>query len=150
MVLASSDAAYGCGHPVQHLRFVDGVGFRCPECAWVSPMSSAPDPSPCGHVLVTAHRDHFDCLLCGVVRRPREARSYGRWSQRGLPHKAWSRERRYRIEGDGWMVCDMCQRQEIRNVNVMRHPDADVELHVGNVCAANMSEPYVERRRVFS
>src|SRR5512142_3063864 len=70
---------------------------------------------------------------------------YGRWSERGVPHKGWScldvldlGYRKY--------VCAMCQKQEIRYAHYMTHPKFEGHLIVGCVCAEKLSGDYVNPR----
>lgn len=64
------------------------------------------------------------------------ARGAGKWGRSDFPHTGWTAERtEYRSA-----VCEMCERQHIRYVHVMRHPEVATPLACGNVCASRMSE----------
>ena len=63
------------------------------------------------------------------------ARGAGKWGRPDFPHFGWVAERiEYRPT-----VCEMCERQHIRYVHVMRHPEVAGTLACGNVCASRMT-----------
>lgn len=70
---------------------------------------------------------------------------FGKWSMPGVPHKGWTC---IDIEDLGApdAVCEMCERQDIRYVHAMEHPDYPETLHCGCICAGRMEEN-VERAR---
>ena len=72
-------------------------------------------------------------------------RRFGKWSVPGIPHRGWSC---IDIEdlGSPEAVCEMCERQDIRYVHAMQHPDYPETLHCGCICAGHMEED-VERAR---
>jgi len=66
-----------------------------------------------------------------------EALNRGKWSQFGVPHGGWmcvDIEDLLRPDA----TCEMCEEREIRYVHHMTHPDYEVELKVGCVCAGHM------------
>ena len=65
----------------------------------------------------------------------------GKWSQVGIPHKAWTCTD---VEDLGApdAVCQMCETQDIRYVHHMEHPDHPDTLGVGCVCAGHMESNY--------
>lgn len=72
-------------------------------------------------------------------------RRFGKWSVSGVPHRGWSC---IDIEdlGSPEAVCEMCERQDIRYVHAMQHPNYPETLHCGCICAGHMEED-VERAR---
>ncbi len=73
--------------------------------------------------------------------KPRRGGEYGKWSQQGVPHKGWSCVHVEDLE-PSTAICEMCERQEIRYVHYMQHPDFSGELGVGCVCAGRMEDNY--------
>ena len=76
------------------------------------------------------------------------------WNKAGIPHKGWScvdvediAEYFDDAEEIEYEQCEMCGRERIRFVHIMRHPDYPDELRVGCVCAEKMSDDYVNPRR---
>src|SRR3954453_13548367 len=69
----------------------------------------------------------------------------GKWSQVGVPHKGWSCSGVDDL-GSPSAICQMCEVQEIRYVHTMTHPDYEIDLEVGCVCAKRMEEDYVRPR----
>lgn len=67
--------------------------------------------------------------------------SHGKWSEPGVPHKGWACVDFDDLEELSG-VCKMCERQEIRYVHYMKHPDYAEILGVGCVCAGHMEEDY--------
>lgn len=67
-----------------------------------------------------------------------ETPDYGRWSEKGLPHKGWSYQG---VEDLGDLIgaCEMCGRS-IRYVHYVSHDDVDETLGVGCVCAEHLTE----------
>lgn len=63
------------------------------------------------------------------------------WNQKGFPHKGW---RCTAVEdlGTGEHTCEMCGREEIRYVHVVRHAEVANEISVGCVCAEKLEEDY--------
>lgn len=71
-----------------------------------------------------------------------------RWAQAGIPHKGWSCSTVIDLgegasDDDFLELCQMCQKERIRYVHVMDHPEYDGELRVGCICAGKMSEDRV-------
>lgn len=67
-----------------------------------------------------------------------ESPDYGRWSEKGLPHKGWNHlyvDDLGSVEG----ACEMCGK-EIRYVHYIDHEDFADPLGVGFVCAAHLTE----------
>jgi len=80
----------------------------------------------------------------------RERAVGGLWSTPGVPHKNW---RFVTMDDLGApdLICEMCERVQIRYVHHMEHPDYPRTLAVGCVCASNMEEnssaaPYREKQ----
>ena len=71
---------------------------------------------------------------------------FGKWSMSGVPHKGWTC---IDIEDLGApdAICEMCERQDIRYVHAMQHPDYPGILHCGCICAGHMEEDVVRARR---
>jgi hypothetical protein len=71
-----------------------------------------------------------------------ESTGTGKWAQPGVPHKGWSC---IGIDdlGEPSATCEMCERQEIRCVHTMRHPDYPDQLECGWVCAGHMEQDLV-------
>jgi hypothetical protein len=74
------------------------------------------------------------------------AGGWGKWSQAGVPHKGWSCIG-FEDLGQPELVCDMCERQEIRYVHYMEHPDYPETLSCGCICAGHMEEDVVAAQR---
>ena len=68
----------------------------------------------------------------------------GKWIEPGVPHKGWECISWYDWcdDHDELRICEMCERQHIRYVHVMRHCDYPDDLDVGCVCAENMEQGY--------
>ena len=71
------------------------------------------------------------------------------WNAEGVPHKGWKcigvadlGEYAAADEEIEYAQCEMCGKESIRYVHSMKHPDYPDVLHVGCVCAENMSEDY--------
>ena len=73
------------------------------------------------------------------------ARGSGKWSQQGVPHKGWTCTGVDDL-GAPDSVCEMCEKQPIRYVHYMEHPDYPDELGVGCVCAGHMEQDYEAAR----
>lgn len=70
---------------------------------------------------------------------------FGKWSQPGVHHRGWTRIEKYDSCPDGepiWLVCEMCEKREIRHVHVMQHPGYPETLECGATCAKNMMIEY--------
>jgi hypothetical protein len=70
----------------------------------------------------------------------------GRWNQLGIPHRGWACIDVHDL-GAPTGTCEMCNREEIRFVHEIRHPDWENALNVGCVCVEKMSGDYVAPRR---
>lgn len=75
------------------------------------------------------------------------------WDKLGIPHKGWEYvgvedlgENVYSGESIPYERCEMCGRERIRYVHILRHPEYDGELRVGCVCASKMIDDYVAPR----
>jgi len=68
-------------------------------------------------------------------------KNHGKWSQPDVPHKGWTC---VDIEdlGEQPAVCEMCEKQSIRYVHYMEHPNYEDTLRVGCICAGHMEENY--------
>lgn len=71
---------------------------------------------------------------------------FGLWSEAGVPHKGWSCEGVTDL-GAPDHVCEMCERQHVRYVHTMTHPEYAAPLDVGCVCAGKMEGDYEEARK---
>lgn len=67
--------------------------------------------------------------------------STGKWAQAGIPHKGWTAVSVDDL-GEPSEICDMCERQTIRYVHTVTHPDYQGELRVGCECANNLCQNY--------
>ncbi len=72
---------------------------------------------------------------------------FGKWSVAGVPKKGWSCTDDEDLGPDEREVCQMCEKEEIRYVHIMTHPDYSGALRSGCVCAGKMSEDYVGARQ---
>jgi len=65
----------------------------------------------------------------------------GKWRDQGVPHKSWTY---HGCEDSGSlsMTCEMCEKEEIRHIHYVSHPDYPNELQVGCVCAENLTSDY--------
>jgi len=71
--------------------------------------------------------------------------SFGKWSQSNVPHKGWEC---IDIEdlGEPSATCEMCEKQTIRYVHYMQHPDYQNIFKTGCICAGKMEENYAKAR----
>lgn len=71
---------------------------------------------------------------------------FGKWSEAGVPHRGWSC---VDIEDLGAPdhICEMCERQEVRYVHHMQHPDYPNVLRCGCICAGHMEEDLARAHR---
>lgn len=60
------------------------------------------------------------------------------WTEKGVPHKDWTCLEVYDL-GEATHTCDMCNKEQIRYVHVMRHSTTGDKKQVGCVCAAAMA-----------
>ncbi|MFA9392548.1 MAG: hypothetical protein ACERKD_22245 [Prolixibacteraceae bacterium] len=77
------------------------------------------------------------------------------WKQSGVPHKGWTLIDVIDIREDGQSECDtsyeecmMCGHEKIRYVHVVTHKEVDEEFSVGCICAENMTNDYVNPKRL--
>jgi hypothetical protein len=68
--------------------------------------------------------------------------NFGKWSSRNVPHKGWICNHTEDL-GEPSQTCEMCERETIRYVHYMFHPQYKDELQCGCVCAGNMAEDLV-------
>lgn len=68
------------------------------------------------------------------------------WNQPDIPHKGWVFIS-VRDNESADAICEMCGNEHIRYVHTMSHPENNIELDVGCVCAEKMSDDYVNPRR---
>lgn len=68
----------------------------------------------------------------------------GKWAQSDVPHRGWTC---VGIEdlGAPAAICEMCERQEIRYVHFMEHPD-HAPLACGCICAGHMEENLIRAK----
>lgn len=71
---------------------------------------------------------------------------WGKWSQLGVPHKGWTCVG-FEDLGQPDLICEMCERQEIRYVHYMEHPDYPESLSCGCICAGHMEEDLVAAQK---
>jgi hypothetical protein len=71
--------------------------------------------------------------------------STGKWRDPGVPHRGWTH---LGCEDSGELstVCGMCEKETIRHIHTVTHPDYPGELHVGCICAEHMTEDYIGPR----
>ena len=72
--------------------------------------------------------------------------SYGKWSEPDIPHNGWTCTYVEDLEEPD-AICEMCERQEIRYVHYMVHPEYPGEIAAGCICAGRMEEDYKAARR---
>lgn len=72
-----------------------------------------------------------------------------RWSRPNIPHRGWKYfgmedlgDDVYPGETIPYEQCEMCGKERIRYVHLLRHPDYNGELRVGCDCASKMTEDY--------
>ena len=80
-----------------------------------------------------------------------------RWNKADIPHKGWEYigmedlgEDVYPGDPIPYEQCEMCGKEKIRYVHLLKHPDYDGEIRVGCDCASKMICDYVtpqERER---
>ncbi len=73
----------------------------------------------------------------GAYEDPSKPPYGGKWSEPGVPHKGWHVVDYYKLD-DREQLCEMCERQMVMFVHVMRHDEYDDDLKVGCVCAGHM------------
>ncbi len=70
----------------------------------------------------------------------------GKWTRPDVPHRGWTCIDVYDDGSPPSRICEMCEKQEIRYVHVLEHPEYDGPLSVGCICAEAMEEDYTEPR----
>jgi len=77
------------------------------------------------------------------------------WKQSGVPHKGWTLVDVIDIREDGqseddtpYESCMMCGNEKIRYVHIVTHDEIDEEFRVGCICAENMTNDYVNPKRL--
>ncbi|MEK1895913.1 MAG: hypothetical protein AAAB20_22025, partial [Rhizobium sp.] len=73
----------------------------------------------------------------GSYEDPTKSPAGGNWSEPGVPHTGWHVVDYYKLD-DRDHLCEMCERQMVRFVHVMRHDNYHDDLKVGCVCAGHM------------
>ena len=68
------------------------------------------------------------------------------WNNPDVPHKGWHEETVIDTEA-AVHTCEMCNKEEIRFIHVMLHPEHSEALHVGCVCAEKMSNDYISSQK---
>lgn len=63
------------------------------------------------------------------------------WNKQGLPHKGWIHLGVTDMENAEYR-CQMCDKEEIRFLHKMYHPELPDYYEVGCVCAGHMTDPY--------
>lgn len=74
-------------------------------------------------------------------------RRFGKWSDKGVPHKGWTCIDTDDLGSDNMQTCEMCEASEIRYTHTMTHPSYEGPLVVGVVCAGHMEEDLQRARR---
>ncbi len=72
-----------------------------------------------------------------------------RWDRKDVPHKGWACIDCYDLCADGeedYSTCEMCGKERIRYIHVMKHPGFPEELRVGCICAGKMTDDYIGPR----
>lgn len=72
-----------------------------------------------------------------------------RWNKPNVPHKGWEYigmedlgDSVYPNDPIPYETCEMCGKEKIRYIHLMRHPEYDDELRVGCECASKMMDDY--------
>ena len=85
--------------------------------------------------------DPSNAVSSGPIPQPREKAPVGprrgKWSVAGVPHRGWICVAVEDI-GEPKAECEMCEKQKIRYIHYMQHPDYPDVLEVGSTCAGNM------------
>ena len=78
-----------------------------------------------------------------------------RWDKLGLPHKGWKYigmedlgEDVYSGEEIEYERCEMCGKEKIRYVHILKHQDYEGEIRVGCVCASKLLDDYCTPREI--
>ncbi|MBQ3112913.1 MAG: hypothetical protein IJC05_00915 [Phascolarctobacterium sp.] len=72
------------------------------------------------------------------------------WNKIGIPHKGWEYlgiidlfEDAYPNECAVYIQCEMCGKERIRYVHLLKHAEYDGVMRVGCICASKMTNDYV-------
>lgn len=72
------------------------------------------------------------------------------WNKAGIPHKGWEYigiedlgENICLDEDIEYEQCEMCGKEKIRYVHLLRHSEYDGVIRVGCICASKMMDDYV-------
>lgn len=71
-----------------------------------------------------------------------------RWDKKDVPHKGWMHIGVDDL-GEATHTCEMCNKEEIRYVHTMYHPEAPDYFRVGCVCAENLLEDYILPKKLL-
>lgn len=63
------------------------------------------------------------------------------WNKKSIPHKGWINQGCEDLE-EATHKCEMCDKEEIRYVHTMYHPEAPKYFKVGCVCAEKLTNDY--------
>ena len=69
------------------------------------------------------------------------------WNQPGIPHKGWECVEMIDLGPDSQEDCQMCGKENIRYVHVMKHENYGKILDVGCICAGKMTNDYEGSRQ---
>lgn len=75
----------------------------------------------------------------GAYENPDVTLGGGKWSEPGVPHRGWHVVDYFKLDEQDH-ICEMCEKQRVMFVHVMRHEDYPDDLKVGCVCAGHMEE----------
>lgn len=68
------------------------------------------------------------------------------WKTKDVPHKGWTCVEMIDLREDDpeaeLETCEMCEREGIRYIHILTHPQYDYEVRAGRVCAQKMEEDY--------
>ncbi|WP_335915097.1 hypothetical protein [Shewanella algae] len=56
------------------------------------------------------------------------------WNKQGIPHGSWEFVRTL-VHEYATETCEMCGQKNIRNLDIVSHPDYEVDLKVGQDCS---------------
>lgn len=76
------------------------------------------------------------------------------WNIPGIPRKGWTSENVSDVRADGqsvedtdYEICMMCNKEKIRYVHELSHPEVDEIFKVGCDCAEKMTEDYLNPKK---
>lgn len=93
------------------------------------------DDSPYARLLRSVLSDREKTT--GAYEDPSRPVAGGKWSEPGVPHSGWYVVDYYKLD-DREHLCEMCERQMVMFVHVMRNDRYPEDLKVGCVCAGHM------------